>query len=144
MKPGQRLSVKQFILSHFFILIFGLIFLAGLYYILNSQYQKSNTPFSTGPVTTPPKSLRLDLEQPDDDSLVFQPAVTISGQTAPFADILIYTDTDDFVIQSKQNGAFSTVWNLDEGVNNFTIAVFDSSGESKAAERTIYYSKEKI
>lgn len=144
MKLRKKLSAKQFVLSQVLILITGLIFLTGLYYILNIQYQKPNNLFLNGPVTTLPKSLRLDLDQPDDDSLTFQPAIIISGQTAPLANVLISTDTNDMVITSKANGSFSTVLNLDEGINKITAVVFDSTGDSRSAERTVYYSKEKI
>lgn len=144
MKLGKKLSAKQFIVSQVLILTVGLIFLSGLYYILNIQYQKPQNLFSNGPVTTPPKTLRLDLDQPADDSLTFTPSIIISGQTAPGVNILITTDTDDLVITSKADGSFSTVLNLDEGVNRITAVVFDATGDSKSATRTVYYSKEKI
>lgn len=95
-------------------------------------------------MTSPPKSLRLSLDQPDDDSLTFQSATVVSGKTAPLLDVLISTDTQDLVIRSKPDGSFSTVLNLDEGVNNITVAIFDSTGDSRVAERTVYFSKEKL
>lgn len=144
MKLGRKLSPAQFILSHILILITGLVFIAGLYYLLNVQYQKQQNPFSKGPVTTLPKSLRLDLDQPADDTLTFVPSVIVSGQTSPETYILIATDTNDTVIQSKSNGSFSTVLNLEEGVNRINTIVFDSTGNSRSTERTVYYSKEKI
>lgn len=144
MKLGKKLSPKQFILSHLLILISGLIFLGGLHYILNIQYQKPGTPFSSGPVTTPPKSLRLVLDQPDEDLLTFQSSVIVSGQTAPLTDVLISTDTDDLVIRSKPDGSFSTVLDLDEGINRIIVTVFDAKGDSRSVERALYYSKEKL
>lgn len=143
-KLTKKLSTKQFIFSHFLIFILGLIFLAGLYYILNIQYQQSQKPFESGPVTTPPKSLRLDLSEPDDDSLTFQSSIIISGKTAPSKEILISTDSQDLVIKSKPDGNFSTVITLDEGVNQITAVVFDATGDFRSSERTVYYSKEKI
>lgn len=144
MKPAKKLSAKQFIISHLLILVVGLMFLFGLYYILNIQYQSSSNPFLSGPVTTAPKTLRLDLDHPDDDSLTHSSSIIVSGQTAPLKEVLIYTDSQDLVITSKKDGSFSTVLNLDEGVNRIVAAVFDATGDTKSAERTIYYSKEKI
>lgn len=144
MKLGKKLSAKQFILSQVLILVIGLIFSAGLYYILNIQYQKPQNLFLNGPVTTPPKTLRLDLDQPADDLLTFQSSIIVSGQTAPGVNVLISTDTDDLVIKSKTDGSFSTVLNLDEGVNRIMAVVFDPIGDSRSSERTVYYSKEKI
>ena len=144
MKLNQKLSAKQFIISHFLILFAGLVFLGGLYYILNIQYQKPQRPFLNGPVTSLPKSLRLDLDQPDDNSLTFKSSIVVSGKAASLVDVLISKDTSDLVIQSKPDGSFSTVLNLDEGVNNITVTIFDTTGDSRFAERTVYYSKEII
>lgn len=144
MRLRKKLSSTQFILSQILILIFSLAFLAGVYYLLNIQYQKPRNLFLNGPVTTLPKTLRLDLDQPDDDSLTFQSSTIVSGRTTPGLNILISTDTNDVVIQSKPDGSFSTVLNLDEGVNRITVAAFDSTGDSRFVKRTVYYSEEKI
>lgn len=143
-KLNKKLTTKHFVISHILILTIGLIFLAGLYYILSIQYQKPNDLFLNGPVTTPPKSLRLSLDQPDNDSLIFQSSIIVSGKTAPLANVLISTDINDTVIKSKPDGSFTTVLNLNEGVNRITAVVFDSTGDSRVAERTVYFSKEKI
>lgn len=143
-KLTKILSVKQFILSHLIILTVSLLFLTLIHYIVNIQYRQNDKPFESGPVTTPPKSLRLDLDQPDDDALTFQSSILISGKTGPAKEILISTDSQDLVITSKPDGSFSTVINLAEGVNNITAVVFDISGDFRSAERTVYYSKEKI
>ena len=146
MKLTRKLSPKTFILSQVLILIIGLLFLGGLYYILNIQYSQ-NVPRSLsqrGPVTTLPKSLRLELEQPEDDTLLFQPSVIVSGKTSPRLPVLITTQSQDLVVESNSQGSFSTVLKLDEGENNITAVVFDSTGDLRSDERTVYYSKEKI
>jgi len=144
MKLGRKLSTKFFIVSNLLILIIGLIFLFALHYILNIQYQKPSNPFMGGPVTTPPKTLRLDLDNPDSDTLTFQPSILISGKTSPLKEILIFTDSQNLVISSKKDGSFSQVLNLDEGENNITLTVFDTKGDARSETRTVYYSKEKL
>lgn len=141
---NKKLTTKQFIISQLLLLLFGLIILGGIYYILNIRYYKDNKPFLNGPLTSAPKSLRLDLDQPDDDSLVFSASIIVSGQTGPIKEVLISTDSQDLVIKSKPDGSFSTVINLDEGENTVTAVVFDSDGDSRSLERTVYYSKEKL
>ncbi|MBI2599721.1 hypothetical protein HYW43_02245 [Candidatus Daviesbacteria bacterium] len=141
---NKQLSTKAFVVSQISILIVGLIFLGGLYYILNIQYQKNSSPFSNGPVTTPPKTLVLDLSQPDEDSLVFKSPILVSGQTSAGRQVLIFTDSQSLVIKSKLNGSFSSTLDLDEGVNKITVVAFDDNGDSKQIQRTLYYSKEKI
>lgn len=144
MKLGGKLSIKQFVLFLILIVTFGLIFAASYYYILHFQYQKPLTPLSVGPVTTPPKTLRLDLDQPNDNFLTFQPSVIVSGQTAPNINVLISASSEDMVIPSTSSGAFSTVLNLDEGANQVSVTVFDTTGDSRSVSKTVYYSKEKI
>ncbi len=144
MKLQKKLPTKHIYLSLITVFLISLIFLSGLYYMVNIQYQKPKELFLNGPVTTAPKSLRLDLDQPDNDVLSFSGSIIVSGTTGPAKDVLISTDTNDFVIQSKSDGSFSTVLNLDEGINRITVATFDSTGDSRVAQRTVYYSKEKI
>lgn len=144
MKLNKKITTRQFILSQMFILLLGLIFLFGLYYILNIQYQKPKNLFLNGPVTTLPKSLRLDLDQPDQDSLVFQPSILVSGKTGAGNMVLISTQTQDLTVKSKADGSFSTVLNLDEGVNTITAITFDTTGDFRSAERSVYFSKEKL
>lgn len=144
MKLSIKLSTKYFILSHLLILVICLIFLGSLHYMVNIQYQQPKNVFLNGPVTTLSKSLRLDLDQPDQDVLIFTPSIIVSGKTGPNKEVLISTDTADLVIKSKLDGSFSTVLNLDEGVNRITAIVFDSTGDFRSVERTVYFSKDKI
>lgn len=144
MKLTKKLSQKQFIIAHILILIAGLSFLFGLYYILDIQYKQVQKPFEAGPVTTKPKSFTLDLDQPADDTLTFSSQILLSGKTGPLKEVLISTDTKDLVIKSKPDGNFSTVITLDEGVNKIVAVVFDATGDFRSVERTVYYSKEKL
>ncbi len=141
----KKLPPKVFMFSSISILVFGLIVLGALYYILNIQYH-SQTGYSllSGPVTTPPKSLRMDLGKPDDDTLSFESSIIVSGSTGPNLTVLITTDSSDLVVKSGLDGNFSTIVNLAEGVNKITATVFDVTGDNRSAERTVYYSKEKI
>jgi hypothetical protein len=116
-----------------------------IYYYYNHQPKADQLSYeSKGPVTTPPASLTLEVGSPEEDSLLFQSTVIISGQTAPSSSVLISSEANDTVIQSTSEGSFSTVYDLQEGINNITIAVFDKNGDSRQINRTVYYTKEKI
>lgn len=144
MKLTKKISPKHFIISHIFIIIIGLIFLGVLYYILNIQYKTSSDPFSNGPVTSKPKSFTLDLAQPADETLSYQASILLSGKTSPHMEILISTDSDDQVLESKSDGSFSATLNLEEGVNNIKVVAFDPTGDTRETQRVVYYSKEKL
>ncbi len=144
MKLRKKISLKHFIISHLLILITGLTFLGSLYYILNIQYKTSSNPFSSGPVTSKPKSFTLTLDQPADESLTFNPSILISGKTSPLLDVLILTDKDDQVIEARPDGSFSLTFTLNEGVNNIKVVAFDPTGDFREESRLVYYSKEKL
>ena len=143
-KLKRVLSFKTFVFSQILILILGLGFVFGLNYFLNLNGFDNTYSLSKGPVTNQPKSLRLDLEQPDDNVLSFDSSIIVSGKTAPNTEVLISTNSDDLVLKSKPDGNFSTVVNLDEGVNKISVVVFDMRGDFRSQERTVFYSKEKI
>lgn len=144
MKLTQKLSTNQFVLFISAIFIFGLIFIGGSYYLINTHLLDKGNGFSNGPITSAPKTLRIDLDQPDEDALQFSPDIIISGKTGSNLDILIMSPEKDFVIKSDSSGKFSTVIGLKSGPNKITAVVFDSSGDSRSAERNIYYSEEKL
>lgn len=129
------------------LLLGGLIFAGWTYYLTlnsgNSASQKLDSP-TNEPITKPPASLTLELEQPDDNTLSFQSSIVVSGSTRPNSSVMITSQSQDLVIESKKDGSFSTILNLDEGVNKLKVAVFDGSGDQREVEKTIYYSKEKI
>lgn len=143
---NKKLSVKIFIISQIIIFTFGLIFLAGLYYILNVAHQPLKGTYSSlgGPVTTKPTTLILELDGPDDNTLTFKPSLIVSGKTLPNLDVLISSNSDDQVVQTKTDGGFTATIDLKEGINNLSATVFDKTGDQKTIDRTIYYSKEKI
>lgn len=139
----KLLPSKGFILMPLLILLIGAGVGFGIYYY-NNYYQKFETPFAKGPVTLPPKTLRLDLTQPQDDILSFQSSIEITGKTTPLTDVLISTETKDTLLKSEADGSFAAVLNLLEGVNIITTVVFDETGDNRSVEKTVYYSKEKI
>lgn len=142
MKLSQKLSPKIFWLSQAAILFLGLTFLGTLYYLLYTPGQEVS--LQAGPVTSYPRTLRIDLDQPDDNVLTFSSSLLVSGSTLADLPVLISSESQDSVVLAGENGSFSTVIKLSEGVNNLTVVVFDPAGETKQLERTVYYSKEKI
>lgn len=143
-KLTKKLTTKQFVLSQILILLVGLVFLGGLYYILNIEFQQPKGKFAQGPVTTSPKTLRIDLDQPDEDALFFESEIIVSGKVGPNSQVLIFSESEDLVIKSKPDGKFSTILKLDEGPNKITAVVFDTTGDFRLVERNVYYSKEKL
>lgn len=137
------LSAKTFFISQFFILIAGLIFTAGLYYFLNSGNKLDDWQMR-GPLTQTPKSLNLEISNPDDSLVVFNKNLVVSGRTSPNTSVIISNNGSDLALESNKKGDFSKIINLDSGVNQISVTSIDLTGNSKALERTIYYSEEKL
>ena len=142
---NKKLPTHIFIVTQILILVISLSLITGLYYPINIQYQKPKSQLlQGGPVTTLPHSLVLEVDQPDDNSLVFQPSAVISGATSAGSTVLISSDLQDITITPKLNGSYSTVINLKTGINQVSVYAFDKTGDQRLVTRTIYYSKEKI
>lgn len=143
---NKILSTKTFILAVLAILLSGLTFIAGLYYILNYQYQSSNiSPLLSGsPVTSEPVSLTLNLTDPGDNLLTTSAAILVSGKTSPMGIVILNLNEDYSSLEATTGGDFSATLKLAGGVNKLKVTVFDSLGNSKTDTRTLYYSTEKI
>jgi hypothetical protein len=136
----MKLANKTFVLSVTLILIIGLAGIFGLSYFLNSERPKG---ISLGPVTSAPASLTLELNSPDDDLLVFNSSIVVSGKTLAKLPVLVTSESEDLVIESRADGSFSTDFTLTPGVNEITVATFED-GQQRELKRTVFYSKEKI
>ena len=92
------------------------------------------------PVSREPTSFDLEINSPDDNSLVFDSSVVISGKTSPDSAVLISNEDDNSAVQSDNEGNFAKVINLTPGANPITITAYDNQGDIKQIQRSIYYS----
>lgn len=142
---SKTLSTKAFIFSQIMILTIGIVTLLIINYFVNVKGQTAKLYSPTGaPVTSEPATLSLNISSPDGDILSFNSSIIVSGDTNPESTVLISSDAQNLILESKNDGSFSSTFSLDEGVNNITIAVFNKLGDIRTQNRTIYYSKEKI
>ncbi|OGE44204.1 hypothetical protein A3B45_05505 [Candidatus Daviesbacteria bacterium RIFCSPLOWO2_01_FULL_39_12] len=144
MKLNQKISTKFFVLANIVIVISALVFFGSIYYILYLSDQPPQSLLGERLLTQKPKTLIIDLNQPEADSLSFDSSILLSGKTLPNVEVLVFSDTSDFVIKSKSDGTFTLNLELEEGVNQISVVVFDANGESKTIKRSVYYSKEKM
>lgn len=141
---NRILSIKQFVISQILILLFGSGLIAVLYYVLNTDITVRTQIVNYLPVTKKQTALYLEVKNPDDNLLVFENTILISGTTKPNSVVLISTDEKDYGLKAGANGEFSRIIDLRVGLNNIIIYSFDGSGESKQEVRNIYYSKEEL
>lgn len=139
----KNLTPKFFIISMSMIFIVSLTLLGGLYLYLNQGIPKQQE-VTSRPVTSEPVSLTLNLSSPDDSQLVFEPDILVQGKTTPNSVVLLSAEDKDMVVDTTPDGNFSLTLKLVAGLNRLDATVFDSQGNSKSENRTVYYSKEKI
>lgn len=136
----RELSFKTFLISHLGILILGLIFLGSLYYILYFDRSPLNLK-NYDPVTREPISFDLEISNPEDNSLVFDPNIIISGKTDPKSTVLISNNQKDTGVEADQDGSFTKVITLTPGVNYLSISAFERKGSIKTKKLTVFYSE---
>ncbi len=140
---AKQLSTTFFILSMIIILLAGTGFFAALHFFVN-PLQNPTTASSYQPVTSLPVSLTLNLSSPEDNSLVFDNNLLVSGKTIPNALILITINDNNQFINASNIGDFSLTIKLQLGGNQLIVSSFDNLGNYKSELRTIYYSGEKL
>lgn len=143
------ISTKTFIITHILLLIFGLGIFLGLAYYLNGSFLiccKQSEFEKYIPVTKKPSSLSLNLTNPDEELLVFNKSLIVSGSTSENTTVIIanVTTKQTIGVETNQKGDFSKVVYLDKGLNELIVAAFDLQGNFKTEERTIFYAEEKL
>lgn len=139
----KNLSTTFFVFSMIIILLAGSGFFIALHFFVN-PLQNPMTVSNYQPVTLERVSLTLDLSSPDDNSLVFDNNLLVSGKTTSSAMILITLNDSNQLISSGNQGDFSLTIKLLPGGNELIVSAFDNLGNYKSEQRTIYYSEAKL
>lgn len=142
------METHHFIISQLSILFFALIFLAGMYWILNNSTLQTRIAESGYlPVTLKQSSFGLEVSNPDDELLTFSNSLVVSGSTSPKSSVIIAgagTTNHYDAVEADNEGKFQRTITLAPGLNIVEISSFDSNGNSKTVTRTIYYSLEAL
>ena len=87
---------------------------------------------------------KLSITFPEDNLLVSNSSLKITGNTISNSQIIINTSTQNFMGQSDQDGLFTIPIKLDSGLNIIKISAIDSNGNQLDTELNITYSTAKI
>jgi hypothetical protein len=142
-KMTKNLGTSSFIFSMILILLVALGFFMYLHFFVNPKEEPS-TILNYQPVTTNPLSLTLNLSSPDDNLLVYDTNLLVSGQTTSGTLVLITINENNQTLNASKQGDFSQTVKLQSGINQVIVSVFDNQGNYKSEERSIYYSEEKL
>lgn len=101
-----------------------------------SGTEASNT---NNPTPTPTPVNTISIISPTDHAVLFSPTVTLKGKTQPNISVAITTDSGDTIINSDDQGNFSTDATLIGGENNISaVAVFPDESTASASISIIY------
>jgi hypothetical protein len=142
MGMGKELSGKVFIISLSLIFLLSLAGIGGLYYYINSE--KFDSSFKYLPVSQDPISFSLTVSSPEDNTLVQDGSVIVSGRTAPFASLIVIDGEQTTAFDAQSNGDFSKIITLSEGPHVLQINAFDKTGAVKTVSKSVYYTKESL
>ena len=140
---SSNMSTTSFIFAMLVIFILGSTFFLALHFYLNPK-QIPITFQNYQPVTVLPVSLTFDLSNPDDNLLVFDGNLLVSGKTVPGVLVLITINDQNQLLTASTDGYFSQTVKLQPTVNQLSVSAFDNLGNYKSEQRTIYFSEEKL
>lgn len=137
---------KERVVLAFIAAIIGLLVAGVAFYI----YQSSKTIHVPNPTTSPSvknpaekiQNVILNLTSPQDESVINNKVVQVSGNTKPDATIIVLTELDQKVVTPSSEGDFSTTVNIDSGENIIEITAIAPNGEEKTIKRTVTFSTE--
>ncbi len=149
-KPSRintPMETQHFIYSQVALLVSALLFLGGMYWVLNNDNFQTKFVDRYLPVTLKHASSGLEISSPDDELLTFSNSLLITGTTSPKSSVIIaIAGSSDYfnAIESDTNGVFQQTVTLAPGLNRIEISSFDSGDNPKTIVRTVYFSEEKL
>lgn len=120
--------------------IFGLIVAFGIWR-LNSTISKSDVTTQGSP-TPSPSSYSLTIAKPNENQVVTDSLVTVSGITTPNSKVVVSGEKEDYLTFSDSSGEFSQDVDLSGGINNIKVFVFDDTKKIAEDGIKIVYSSE--
>src|SRR5258708_22669331 len=100
-------------------IILGLIVAFGVWRINSklSPNKKFDASATSSPQPVAPGEFKIVLDKPENDDVVTEKAVAVSGLTKPLSWITLSGESGDYTVQSDASGAFSQNVDLVPGVN---------------------------
>jgi hypothetical protein len=121
-------------------IVFGLIVAFGIFRINSNLAKNPGLPQSTPTPNPGSPELKITLDKPQDNDVVTEDSINVSGISKSLAWIIVSGEEDDYIIQAEESGVFNQDVSLIPGVNQIKITAFDSAGNENASKVLIVYS----
>ncbi len=83
---------------------------------------------------------KIVLDKPEENDVVTQNSVTVSGLTKPLSWVTFSGENSDYTVQSDTSGVFSQDVELSPGVNQIRVTAFEAKGAKSAIGVLVVYS----
>jgi hypothetical protein len=90
------------------------------------------------------EKMSLSITSPQDNSLLDQEEIEITGKTSPSANIVILFEEGEEIIQADGQGEFKKTITLSGGANEITITAVDQDGNEASKVLNLVYSTAQI
>ncbi|QQG41447.1 MAG: hypothetical protein HYV90_04805 [Candidatus Woesebacteria bacterium] len=118
---------------------FGLIIAFGVWRI-NSSIKPKEKSVTQTPRPQVNSEFKITLDKPEQNDVLTQDSVTVSGITKPLTWVTFSGESSDYIIQSGTDGVFVQDVKLIPGVNQIKITAFDPEGNRSVEKVVVVYS----
>lgn len=118
----------------------GLIVAFGIFRINSSISKNPRLPLASSSPKPISSELKITLDKPEDNDVVTESSITVSGLTKPLAWVTLSGEKDDYIVQANETGIFSQNVNLVPGVNQIKLTAYDMTGNQNAGKVLVVYS----
>ena len=136
--------IKESIILAFVAIIAGLA-IASYEFYFYQQNKSGEEPAAPSPSTSAPNGKTiLEIETPEPFSVTDKKTIEVKGKTVPHALIVLTTNTEDFVLEARDDGSFAKQILLGENENVLTITSYPENETSKTKELIVTYTTEEF
>lgn len=124
-------------------IILGLLVAFGVWRINSTLSGNKNRDISQATPTPQPApfgEFKIVLDKPEENDVVTENSVAVSGLTKPLSWITLSGENGDYTVQSDTTGAFLQDVDLIPGVNQIKVTAFNSVGLQSVTEVLVVYS----
>ncbi len=118
---------------------FGLVIAFGAWRI-NSSLKPKGAKTQASPAPNVVSEFKIALAKPENNDVVTEDSITVSGITKAGSWLTISGESDDYIIQADQKGVFEQDVNLTSGVNQIKLTAFDPKGNQSIEKVLVVYS----
>lgn len=119
---------------------FGLIIAFGVYRINSTIKPEISNPENTPSPQKNNSEFKITLDKPENDDVVTQDTISVSGITKPLSWITVSGEDSDYILQSDDQGIFLQDVDLISGVNQIKVTAFDPEGNQSIEKVLVVYS----